>query len=79
MLKILQRELAPCFVHRPTVVELLSVDGSSYYHDQLTGISTAIPGLQKDVAGGIICEDMVGLKDRWGLRWRDTDWISLII
>ncbi|CAO3599681.1 unnamed protein product [Absidia cylindrospora] len=56
--KILQRELAPMFIHGPTVVKLLSVDGTTYYHDQLTGISTLEPLLQKDIQGGIICEDM---------------------
>ncbi|KAI8093000.1 SNF2 family N-terminal domain-containing protein, partial [Halteromyces radiatus] len=56
--KILQRELAPLQVPRPDVVELISVDGIKYYYHQLGGVATLTQGLQKDVPGGIICEDM---------------------
>lgn len=57
--KILRRELLPGMLVDPEVVELVSVDGSPYYFDQSScSISPYAPKMP-DVAGGIICEDMV--------------------
>ncbi|KAF7727694.1 hypothetical protein EC973_007250 [Apophysomyces ossiformis] len=57
--KMLQREIAPGWIHAPEVVELVSADNIPYYFNQLSYTLTTIPSMEPDVGGGIICEDML--------------------
>ncbi|KAI8381524.1 P-loop containing nucleoside triphosphate hydrolase protein [Radiomyces spectabilis] len=56
--KILQRELAPQKVVDAANIPMVSVDNTPYYFDQLLFTLTAHPPLERDIQGGIICEDM---------------------
>jgi hypothetical protein len=60
--KILQRELAPQPISGLTTAKCHAVDGRPYYINLLTCQIQTHVDKHRDVRGGIICEDMVGVR-----------------
>ncbi|KAI8074385.1 SNF2 family N-terminal domain-containing protein [Gongronella butleri] len=56
--KILQRELAPMAVRPMSILKLRAADGTTWYYDLIQGYTSLTAPTQRDICGGILCEDM---------------------